>query len=241
MKKRRFLKIAGATFAGSMVTPLLSCTSRKDERSEDELTETEFTLPDLTYDYSALEPSIDARTMEIHHSKHHAGYVQKLNVAIEGSPFSGKQLVDILAGIGENDTAIRNNGGGHFNHSLFWRIMSPKGGLPEGEIAEAIDKFFVSFDEFREVFSNVAASVFGSGWAWLCLSQENELFITSTPNQDSPIMRNLVEKNGIPILGIDVWEHAYYLKYQNRRSDYISNFFDIINWKEVNRRYLENQ
>lgn len=242
MKKRRFIQLAGATFAGTLVAPYLSCTSRKDKDSGSANDITAFTLPDLPYAYNALEPNIDARTMEIHYTRHHAGYVSKLNAAMEGSPFAGKTLEELMATIGENDTAIRNNGGGHFNHSLFWSIMSPQGGgEAEGEIADAIQRTFGSFDLFRESFSNEAAAVFGSGWTWLCINREMELFITSTPNQDNPLMGRIVGISGIPILGIDVWEHAYYLKYQNRRGEYISNFFNIIDWEEVNNRFLANQ
>jgi Fe-Mn family superoxide dismutase len=241
MKKRQFIQIAGTTIAGTIMAPYLSCTSRKEEKSGETVT-SEFILPDLPYDYTALEPNIDARTMEIHHTRHHAGYVSKLNAALADSNFAGRSMDEIMAGVGENDTALRNNGGGHYNHSLFWAIMGPLGGgRPDGEIAGAIETVFGSYDQFKEDFSTEAATVFGSGWAWLCLNKDKKLFITSTPNQDNPLMVKLVEVTGTPILGIDVWEHAYYLKYQNRRGEYISNFFNIINWEEVNRRYLENQ
>jgi len=240
MKKRQFIKITGATLAGTMVSPYLSCSSGKEKKETGETGKDIFTLPPLPYAYNSLEPYIDARTMEIHYTKHHAGYVKKLNDALKDSAYSGEKLELILAEIGPDETAIRNNGGGHFNHSLFWMIMKPQGGgIPGKEIGEAIDRDFSSFEQFKEDFSNTAGSVFGSGWAWLCKDGNQNLFILSTPNQDNPLMTRIVEKTGTPILGIDVWEHAYYLKYQNRRPEYIANFFNVINWDEVNRRYLE--
>lgn len=198
-----------------------------------------FELPKLPYAYDALEDNIDAETMEIHHSKHHAGYTKKLNAAIEGTALAGKSIEEILAGASKHGAAVRNNGGGYYNHSLFWQVMSPDGGgKPSGELAKAIDKAYGSFDEFKEKFSSAAASRFGSGWAWLCVHKGGEVKVCSTPNQDNPLMD--VETNGCgghPILGLDVWEHAYYLNYQNRRGDYISNFFNVINWDEVAKRY----
>lgn len=197
-----------------------------------------FELPNLPYAYDALEPHIDARTMEIHHSKHHAGYTSKLNAAIEGTDLEGKSIEDILANISSHSSGVRNNGGGFYNHSLFWSVMSPNGGgNPTGEIADAINSAFGSFEEFKNQFSNAAATQFGSGWAWLCVDG-GKLSVCSTPNQDNPLM-DVVNHNGTPILGIDVWEHAYYLNYQNRRPDYINAFFNVINWDEVTRRYNE--
>ncbi len=191
-----------------------------------------FTLPELGYAYDALEPYIDARTMEIHHTKHHAGYVAKLNAAIEGTEHEGKSLDELIANAGAISTAVRNNGGGHFNHTLFWSIMGPNaGGEPTGELADALNSAFGSFEEFKNKFSNAAATRFGSGWAWLIVNDGN-LAITSTPNQDNPLM-DIAETKGTPILGLDVWEHAYYLKYQNRRPEYIENFFNVINWNAV--------
>ncbi|RMD49010.1 MAG: superoxide dismutase [Ignavibacteria bacterium] len=191
-----------------------------------------FTLPELGYAYDALEPYIDARTMEIHHTKHHAGYVAKLNAAIEGTEHEGKSLNELIANAGAISTAVRNNGGGHFNHTLFWSIMGPNaGGEPTGELADALNSAFGSFEEFKNKFSNAAATRFGSGWAWLIVNDGN-LAITSTPNQDNPLM-DIAETKGTPILGLDVWEHAYYLKYQNRRPEYIENFFNVINWNAV--------
>ena len=197
-----------------------------------------FSLPDLPYAFDALEPSIDARTMEIHHDKHHAGYTTKLNAALEGTSMRDKPIEDILKNVGSASTAVRNNGGGYYNHSLFWTVMSPNGGgKPSGELAQAIDKAFGSYDSFKEKFSSAAGGQFGSGWAWLIVKNNGELAVTSTPNQDNPLM-DVVDEKGTPILGLDVWEHAYYLNYQNRRPDYVSAFFDVINWQEVNRRYM---
>lgn len=192
-----------------------------------------FELPKLNYDYDALEPHIDARTMEIHHSKHHNGYTTKLNKAIEGSDLENKSIEDILASVSNNSAAVRNNGGGFYNHKLFWEVMSPNGGgVPGGELGEMIDKDFGSFEKFKEEFSSAAAGRFGSGWAWLCYDN-GKLVITSTPNQDNPLM-DVVDCSGTPILGLDVWEHAYYLNYQNRRPDYINAFFNVIDWENVN-------
>ncbi len=194
-----------------------------------------FELPDLPYAHNALEPHIDAKTMEIHHGKHHGGYVSKLNAAIEGTPMASKSLEDLLKNHSDVG-AVRNNGGGHWNHSLFWTIMGPNGGgKPSGDLASAIDKDFGSFDKFKEKFSDAAATRFGSGWAWLCV-EGGKLTICSTPNQDNPLMP-VTDCNGTPILGLDVWEHAYYLNYQNKRPDYIAAFFNVINWDEVAKKY----
>ncbi len=196
-----------------------------------------FELPELGYAYNALEPHIDARTMEIHHSKHHAGYTNKLNTAIEGSDLAEKSIEDILLNLDMNNSAVRNNGGGFYNHSLFWSVMNPEDrGYLSGELKEAIEAEFGSKDEFINVFSKAAASQFGSGWAWLCVHKGGKVEVCSTPNQDNPLMPN-VSCGGTPILGLDVWEHAYYLNYQNRRPDYIEAFFNVINWNEVERRY----
>ena len=196
-----------------------------------------FELPELGYAYDALEPHIDARTMEIHHSKHHAGYTNKLNAAIEGSDLAEKSIEDILLNLNMNDSAVRNNGGGFYNHSLFWSVMNPEDrGYLSGELKEAIEAEFGSKDEFINAFSKAAATQFGSGWAWLCVHKGGKVEVCSTPNQDNPLMPN-VSCSGTPILGLDVWEHAYYLNYQNRRPDYIEAFFNVINWNEVERRY----
>lgn len=196
-----------------------------------------FELPKLPYAYDALEPNIDARTMEIHHTKHHNGYTTNLNNAIKDTDLDGKSIEDILTNLDMTNMAVRNNGGGFYNHSLFWEIMSPNGGgAPTGELASAIDAAFGSFDAFKEKFSAAAATRFGSGWAWLCVEKGGKLDICSTPNQDNPIMPG-VGCGGQPILGLDVWEHAYYLNYQNRRPDYISSFYNVINWDKVAENY----
>ncbi len=224
LSRRDVLKLAGSGVVGAAMSGL----SLAEDWS--------FKLPPLPYAEDALEPHIDARTMGIHHGKHHAGYTRKLNAAIEGSDVVGKSIEDILANLNalpeDIRTAVRNNGGGYANHSLFWQIMSPDGGgEPSGELAEAINSAFGSFGEFQSEFSTAAATRFGSGWAWL-VSDGGALSVTSTPNQDSPLMAGRA-----PILGIDVWEHAYYLHYQNRRADYIAAFFNVINWDKVAELY----
>lgn len=198
-----------------------------------------FQLPDLPYDFNALEPHIDAKTMEIHHGKHHAGYTKKLNAAIEGTDLEGQKIENILANVSKHANAVRNNGGGFYNHSLFWSIMSPNGGgEPSGNmnIHKAIERDFGSFEAFKDGFAKAAATRFGSGWAWLCVDGNDKLFITSTPNQDNPLM-DVADDQGTPILGLDVWEHAYYLNYQNRRPDYIEAFFNVIDWGAVSERF----
>ena len=196
-----------------------------------------FKLPDLNYGYSDLEPFIDSKTMEIHHSKHHQGYTNNLNNAIEGTNFQEMGIIDLLKSMDMNNAALRNNGGGFYNHSLFWSIIGPnKGGTPNGEISDKINSYFGSFDSFKELFSKAAASRFGSGWAWLCVKNDGTLEVCSTANQDNPLMPNM-GCGGTPILGIDVWEHAYYLNYQNRRPEYISAFFNIIDWESVSEIY----
>ncbi|MGB0430516.1 MAG: superoxide dismutase [Bacteroidia bacterium] len=195
-------------------------------------------LPSLNYAYDALEPHIDARTMEIHHSKHHGGYVSKLNAAIEGTDAENLSIEDLMKNVSKYGAGVRNNGGGHFNHSLFWSVMSPNGGgAPVGELADAINAEFGSFDEFMKNFSDAAATRFGSGWAWLCVDAGGKLCVCSTPNQDNPMM-DIAECPGTPIMGLDVWEHAYYLNYQNRRPDYIGAFFNVVDWNKVNDNYL---
>ncbi len=197
-----------------------------------------FTLPPLPYGYSDLQQSFDAQTMEIHHTQHHQGYVNKLNAAIKGKSFEQLSLENLMARVSTLPPAVRNNGGGHYNHSFFWTILTPHGGGgADGELAAALEKKFSSFDRFKEVFAECAAERFGSGWAWLVWTENKELKIFSTPNQDNPLMDD-VEERGSPLLGIDVWEHAYYLKYQNRREEYIKAFWDVVNWEEVKRRYL---
>ncbi|MEX2514382.1 MAG: superoxide dismutase [Cyclobacteriaceae bacterium] len=195
-----------------------------------------FKLPSLPYETNALEPHIDAKTMEIHHGKHHNAYVSKLNDAVEGTDLADKSIEEIMKNVSSASGAVRNNGGGHYNHSLFWTVLSPKGGgAPSGELSEAISKKFGSFDAFKEKFAQAAATRFGSGWAWLTVSG-GELQVSSTPNQDNPLM-DIAETKGTPILGLDVWEHAYYLHYQNRRPEYIAAFWNVVNWDEVSKRY----
>ncbi|GAB3001335.1 superoxide dismutase [uncultured Cyclobacterium sp.] len=195
-----------------------------------------FELPSLPYEKNALEPNIDAKTMEIHHGKHHNAYVTKLNDAIKGTDLESKSIEELMENVSAAPAGVRNNGGGHYNHSLFWTILSPNGGgAPTGDLAAAIDAKFGSFEKFKEEFANAAATRFGSGWAWLSVSN-GELVVSSTPNQDNPVM-DIAETKGTPILGLDVWEHAYYLNYQNRRPDYISAFWNVVNWDEVAKRY----
>jgi Fe-Mn family superoxide dismutase len=195
-----------------------------------------FELPNLPYEKDALEPHIDAQTMEIHHDKHHAGYTSKLNAAVEGTDLANHSIEDILAKVSQHSEAVRNNGGGFYNHSLFWSVMGPDGGNPSGELADAINQAFGSLEGFKEKFTTAATTQFGSGWAWLLVGADGKLHVSSTPNQDNPLM-DVAEVKGTPILGLDVWEHAYYLKYQNKRPDYVNAFFNVINWSEVAKRY----
>jgi len=195
-----------------------------------------FELPSLPYATDALEPHIDARTMEIHHGKHHNGYTTKLNAAIEGSVLEGKSIEAILAGLDMSNAAIRNNGGGFYNHCLFWEVMGPTAGEMSADLSSAINAAFGSFEGFKDAFSKAAATQFGSGWAWLCAHDDGRLEVCATPNQDNPLMPN-VGCGGTPVLGLDVWEHAYYLNYQNRRPDYIEAFFNVVNWSAVSKRY----
>lgn len=198
-----------------------------------------FKLPELAYSYDGLEPHIDARTMEIHHSKHHAGYTNNLNVAIAGTNLEGESIESILENISKHSVAVRNNGGGFYNHDLFWKVMSPNGGgKPTGDLFAAIEKDFGSFDSFKEIFAKAAATRFGSGWAWLVKQADGKLVVSSTANQDNPLM-DVADVKGTPILGLDVWEHAYYLKFQNKRPDYISVFWEVVNWEEVAKRFQD--
>lgn len=244
MKKRTFIKVTAITAAGSVLLPITSC-SPGDKSGTDKKSTMEsgsvpvFELPALAYGFDALEPSIDARTMKIHHDKHHAGYVRKLNAAIEGKEkYAGKTLEDIVKNVKDDETAVRNNGGGHYNHTLFWETMSPKQTEPKGDMLDKINGTFGDMESFKSQFKKAALGQFGSGWAWLCIDGK-DLIITSTPNQDNPLMTDVVEgKPAYPILGLDVWEHAYYLKYQNMRGNYINNFFDVINWDAVTERFM---
>jgi superoxide dismutase, Fe-Mn family len=196
-----------------------------------------FELPALPYDFNALEPHIDAKTMEIHHGKHHNAYVTNLNGAVNGTDLEGKSLEELMSNISSAPGAVRNNGGGHYNHSLFWTVLSPNGGgEPSGDLSTAINDKFGSFASFKEEFNKAAATRFGSGWAWLSVDGSGALQVSSTPNQDNPLM-DVADVKGTPILGLDVWEHAYYLNYQNRRPDYISAFWSVVNWEEVSKRF----
>ncbi len=200
-----------------------------------------FELPDLPYPHEALEPHIDTQTMQIHHGKHHNGYTTKLNAAIEGTELAGKSIEEILGGLDMSNTAVRNNGGGYYNHCMFWEGMSPDGGgAPSGELADAINAAFGSFDEFKAAFSTAAGTRFGSGWAWLCVHKGGKVEVCSTANQDNPLMPGM-GCGGFPIVGLDFWEHAYYLNYQNRRPDYVGAFFNVINWNKAAELYAANK
>lgn len=200
-----------------------------------------FELPSLKYSYDALEPHIDSKTMEIHHGKHHAGYTNNLNNAIKDSDLEGKSIKEILSELNLDNSAVRNNGGGFYNHCLFWNILSPSGGgEPAGALSDAISNSFGSFDEFKTLFSKAAATRFGSGWAWLCVHPGGKLEVCSTANQDNPLMKG-IGCGGTPILALDVWEHAYYLNYQNRRPDYIAGFFNVVDWNSVSALFDQNK
>ncbi len=238
MKKRDFLKTSAILTVGTILSPLISCKNNPESKEEEETPEngSVFLLPELGYAFDALQPHIDAKTMEIHHGKHHAGYTKKFNKALEGSAWSGKNLEEILAGIKDHDAdlGLRNNGGGYYNHTLFWKVIGPnKGGEPTGELADAITQSFGSFENFSNEFKDAAKTRFGSGWAWLIQEPSGKLAVSDTANQDNPLMGNIVDQVGKPLLGLDVWEHAYYLNYQNRRGDYINAFFNLINWEAV--------
>lgn len=243
MKKRDFLKLTGVVGAGVVVAPFMACTeaAKQEEKptaqaeAKPEAAVNTFTLPELGYALDALAPAIDAQTMEIHHGKHHAGYVRKLNNALaESSGFGGMSLEEILANVKADQTGVRNNGGGHYNHSLYWKVMAPGGGeAPQGALLDAINGQFGSTETFMDEFATAAKTRFGSGWAWLYVTADQKLAVCSTPNQDNPLMSNVADHTGTPILGIDVWEHAYYLNYQNKRGDYVSAFMNLINWDQV--------
>jgi Fe-Mn family superoxide dismutase len=234
MKRRNFLTSLGLVTLASSINKAEVFKNTINFNNTRSNKMAKFELPALPYSFDALEPHIDARTMEIHHGKHHAGYVAKLNAAVEGTDLEGKTLDELMVNASAN-TAVRNNGGGHWNHTLFWQVMSPNGGgEPTGELADAINSAFGSFEDFKTKFSDAAATRFGSGWAWL-VKTDSGLVVSSTPNQDNPLM-DVAEVKGTPILGLDVWEHAYYLNYQNRRPDYIGAFWNVINWEEVANR-----
>ncbi len=231
-------KILISTILVSLLTAnILFINFKKETAMTHHNKENEYTLKDLPYAYDALEPHFDKMTMEIHHSRHHQAYVNNLNAAIKGTDMAHLSLEELMKNISKYPVAVRNNGGGHYNHDLFWHILSPEGGgMPGGKLAAAINETFGSFEKFRETFSTAAKTRFGSGWAWLSVDNNGNLFVSSTPNQDNPLM-DVVEKRGTPILGLDVWEHAYYLKFQNRRPDYVETFWNVVNWAEVEKRY----
>ena len=236
MQRRKFLYTLGAIPAVSVLGKVDNQLNNFKNHIRSTNTMAKFELPQLPYAYDALEPYIDKMTMEIHYTKHHNGYVTNLNKAVEGTEYEGKTLRDMFSMISKLPAAIRNNGGGNWNHSLFWTLMKQNGGgKPSGKVADAINSAFGSFDEFKTKFSTAAATRFGSGWAWL-LVQNGKLVVSSTPNQDNPLM-DVAEVKGTPILGLDVWEHAYYLKYQNKRPDYVENWWNVVNWDKVNELF----
>lgn len=239
MNRRKFIYSAAAIGATAVIEPYAkSLINLSNNKQRSEITMGKFELPALPYAYDALEPYIDKMTMEIHHTKHHNAYVTNLNKAVEGTEMEGKSLEDLMANISKYPVAVRNNGGGHWNHSLFWTLMKKGGGgEPTGAFADAIKSAFGSFADFKTQFSNAGATRFGSGWAWL-VKQNGKLVIGSTPNQDNPLM-DVSDLKGAPILGLDVWEHAYYLKYQNRRPEYIENWWNVVNWDEAAKRFSE--
>lgn len=236
MKRRNFLTSLGLISLAPSINKIEALTNQIKNRSNKM---SKFELAPLPYAFNALEPYIDAQTMEIHHGKHHGAYVNNLNKAIEGKPeLEGKSLEELFKNISSAPVAVRNNGGGHYNHTMFWNIMGPnKGGKPTGALADAINSTFGSFEKFQELFNNAATTRFGSGWAWLVLS-DGKLVVTSTPNQDNPLM-DVAEVKGYPIMGLDVWEHAYYLKYQNRRPEYITNWWNVVDWDAIAKRFDE--
>lgn len=236
MQRRNFLLSLGLlSFSGFTEKISGFATINKNERRID--TMGKYELPKLPYEFNALEPYIDAQTMEIHHDKHHGTYVSKLNDAITGTDMEKISLEELLKFVSQRPVAVRNNGGGHYNHSFFWEIMKPNGGgKPSGALNSALESEFGTFEDFKKKFSEAAVTRFGSGWAWLIVGTDGKLKVTSTPNQDNPLM-DVVDVQGIPVLGLDVWEHAYYLKYQNRRPEYIDSFWNVVNWEAVSSRY----
>jgi superoxide dismutase, Fe-Mn family len=235
MEKRKFLKLSSIAGLAAVIRPFAVLEENIDNNQfVSKLQLDLFTVPALGYSFEALEPHIDAMTMEIHHGKHHGAYVSKLNDAVKQSRFETMTIEKIMAEVKEEEKSVRNNGGGHYNHSLFWKVMAPaKDKVPSEKMNQLLIENFGSFEKFKEIFTESAKQIFGSGWAWLSVDANKKLFISTTANQDNPLMVNIVKQNGVPILGIDVWEHAYYLKHQNKRVDYIINFFDIINWNQV--------
>jgi Fe-Mn family superoxide dismutase len=239
LKRRNFIISIGAIPVLAGFEPVASALQNISHQNKRRiLAMPKFELPNLPYDYDALEPYIDKQTMEIHHTKHHNAYVTNLNKAVEGTDMEGKSLEDLMKKVSGLPTAVRNNGGGHYNHSLFWTLMKKGGGrVPSGELEKEITSAFGSFEEFKKKFNEAATTRFGSGWAWLVVAN-GKLAVTSTPNQDNPLM-DVADVKGTPILGLDVWEHAYYLKYQNKRPEYIENWWNVVNWEEVSKRLAE--
>lgn len=236
MDKRTFLRYSSLAVGGLFFHPVLGWSKEKAQPSL--TSDPAFSLPDLPYDHKALEPHIDEETMRIHHGKHHAAYVNNLNKAIEGSRFVGYSIREIMPMIAATDTAVRNNGGGHYNHNLFWKILTPTSATqPNEALAQAIQATFGSMEELKKQWLAAATSRFGSGWAWLAVDKTGKLFISSTPNQDNPLMYQVVDQPGYPIAGIDVWEHAYYLKYQNKRADYLQAVWNLLNWEEISKQF----
>ena len=240
MERRKFVKSVGLVTAAAYVSPKIIGNNKVADSSYDIEGATALEFPALPYAYDALEPYIDARTMEIHYDKHHRAYYTNYINAIKGTPLEGMAVTDVFASISKQSDAIRNNGGGYYNHIFFWNNLAAKSAGPSSELAAAIVKTYVSFDKFKEAFSAAAKTRFGSGWAWLYLNSEKNLAIGSTPNQDNPLM-DISTVKGIPLLTLDVWEHAYYLKYQNKRADYIDSFWNVVNWEEVGKRFQHAQ
>lgn len=240
MNKREFIKLAGLAGVAALGNPsgiIAAPASRNGISVLDGDAKAPFELPPLPYGFDALEPHIDKATMEIHHDKHHGAYVKNLNDAVKGSPYENLSLEEILAKVKAEDKAVRNNAGGHYNHSLFWKLLSPQKTTPSDKLKTAINGTFTSYEKFQEVFNTAAKGVFGSGWAWLIVTPGKKLSVISTPNQDNPLMENIVKERGTPILGLDVWEHAYYLKYHNVRAEYVTAFWNLVNWNEVDKLY----
>ncbi len=243
MHKREFLKITGLSIAGMALANNLFADNLNDDFSVEKITNLShsiapFELPKLNYAFDALEPHIDKQTMEIHFSKHHQSYVTNLNKALENDALKGKTLLEILGKVTAKQAAIRNNAGGHYNHMLYWEIISPNPqNMPTGTLLDAIKTQFGSVDALKEQLSKAGMERFGSGWAWLCMDKKKKLFVCSTPNQDNPLMKKLVKQQGTPLIGIDVWEHAYYLKYQNKRAEYLKNFFNVLDWAKVEKKF----
>ncbi len=244
MDKRTFLKTAGLLTLSGLVSSnaglantLLSDAPTLPQSTPETTAAGSFTLPALGFATDALEPHFDKATMELHHGKHHAAYIKNLNEAVTGTPFEGLSIEDILKKVTAKDAKIRNNGGGHYNHSLFWQSLAPATGqMPTGKLLAAINAKFGSMEQFKEAFNTAAKGVFGSGWVWLLTNNKGDMWIQTTPNQDNPLMKRLVKRTGKPLLMLDVWEHAYYLKYQNKRADYIDAFWKVINWQEIAKR-----